>query len=1857
MEGFLEPVLKRIVRDAPKKEKELRDSCTETLEMMAGSHGKEKDQEQGKDSRVDTYVKPLLLACRSGQPKLIVVALDCLQKLMSYGYLRGNRLAVKAGLVEEGDKAGRNKTVMDVIVQVICACEDTDGKNFVPDDSVQLQVIKALLTAVTCATCGVHETSLLNSVRACYHIHLYSKNTVNKTTAKATLTQMMNSIFQQMEMVDLKIEKRLEKKRIEAAVEGETTKEEEVAKEEETAKGEEEPNASQEEQVVETPVPTPKVESYLDGCMYGQVVEFLAMPSLVKISLPTNGKVAATGAVTQNGVTVSNNDPNPFRSILHKDAYLLFRALCKLSMKNQTLIDGKAGSEAHIPDPIALRSKILSLDLVLNILENSGAGFHTNKDFIYAIKTYLCSSLIKNCVSSNTQVVGLSLRIFVALQSKFAVYLTSEIELVISKIFLAMLESSNSPYEHKVLVLEVFLQICKDVETLVSIFLNYDCDWDSIDLYTRIVKVLSKIASEAHPVPPANAKTQASQEEVYKSTLHAMALKSIVSIVESLAEFSHLEDQLPSNVVGLTETPHNPQEEVTENSDAALPPSPVENEDVSVSTPQQNGASKSVRKLKVDSFQQKRKYMRDVASAASKFAIKPKKGIDYLVTHGYIDHTPEDVAAALLQFKDEFSKTVIGEFLGEDKEFNVQTLYCYVDQFKFEGMLIDEAVRLFLSGFRLPGEAQKIDRMMEKFAALYCEHNPDTFPSADTAYVLAFSIIMLNTDLHNPNIAPEKKMSQEGFTVNNRGIAGGRDLAPEFLNGIYNRIKENAISLKEDDGEREKQKQKESQTSSSFFSSARDASRQKRVAFSKERQEIVQSATTMLSNKKQIKAFKRMKTRGSVETSSNGEPATPPTPPSGGDADTASFASGQEGYLYDSNDHVPPMFAVTWAPFCAVFSVNLQNTDEFVIINTVVNGMKSAIRIACRFNMDDELKTLLNALIKFTWLNTTQKMQPKHIQCIQALLEVVQSEGDYLGSCWEQALLCFSQLARLQLYSSGDDPNAPQPGHRRTSTKPGQGDGIFSYFQPTLTPEEQARITDEDNATKLLKAVDMIQIDRVFLDSVNLGTAAIVDMVQALCKVSSLELQIPNSSLSSMNMARLDTKPRIFCLQKIVEVADTNMDVRPRFVWGQVWAILSAHFTTAGCHPDVHISMYAVDSLRQLSVKFLEKDELAGFSFQLQFMVPFVNMMSKSKSDDLRDLVLRCIENIVLAKSRYLKSGWRCVLNVLTIGGDRSSSKEVNNLAFSILQRIVKDHLHAIDVYFLELVACLVAFASNGNETTGLSENALTLLESAFNEVLLLPPGETMTDGEVPSSEPVTPGPFPGFSTFNPSAKEQLVRLWPLIDSLCSLVGDDRAHVRKRATTILFSGLGRASNAFSADTMSLVFRFGLFRLFDGVFSDVTPFTEDSYSRLKEKRGKFYPTEQEKSELKEFRATKYPAPKLAVLLEQGSPFTSSTMYFVLSSMLDLMVSLFDKEKYAGEDGVDEWRTSMEEMVKNTVIAEFIITLEWLIVLDSDGITNMGINMLKRFLGLAEALRFTDREWHLICMSLISIMQSSTPESLTEERTRKWLHLDDNRNSVDTDCVEEEETVDTSTNLGDGSELIVFHKPKKDDPLPFQTKTVFSMCSVQLQIIQLIGTFINPNIASIGEKDILLLLDMIQKSVDFARGFNDDLALRVELHKRGFMSNDVNVPSLLRQEALALTRYIHLLFKLNGKDSNLRLSDEANKEIDRRLEERLHNVFMHYLFQDRMLSAEKEQGEQYYANEESEAAIDMRFFTPVVVLSLKQVLEWKLEVTRRNLPWLYPLLTALLDCGNREVHAVLRQVFEVNISRLLGLDAVA
>lgn len=149
---------------------------------------------------------------------------------------------------------------------------------------------------ITSLHCAVHEASLLLAVRACFHIHLISKNLINKTTAKAALTQIISVTNQRMESNDAL------RQAAEAAAG--------------LATGD---NSAEASGVAPT-------DSAVDQSN-GEAVTATA----ASIASPT---AASNGTTTSATTTTSTTGASlVFSSVYHKDAYLLFRALCKLSMK------------------------------------------------------------------------------------------------------------------------------------------------------------------------------------------------------------------------------------------------------------------------------------------------------------------------------------------------------------------------------------------------------------------------------------------------------------------------------------------------------------------------------------------------------------------------------------------------------------------------------------------------------------------------------------------------------------------------------------------------------------------------------------------------------------------------------------------------------------------------------------------------------------------------------------------------------------------------------------------------------------------------------------------------------------------------------------------------------------------------------------------------------------------------------------------------------------------------------------------------------------------------------------------------------------------------------------------------------------------------------------------------------------------------------------------------------------------------------------------------------------------------------------------------------------------------------------
>jgi len=197
----------------------------------------------------------------------------------------------------------------------------------------------------------------------------------------------------------------------------------------------------------------------------------------------------------------------------------------------------------------------------------------------------------------------------------------------------------------------------------------------------------------------------------------------------------------------------------------------------------------------VAKLREKRRRKKLIIQGASKFNENPKAGLGYLAAQGIIDD-PKDAesVARFLRGTTRISKKMFGEFIA--KKGNEAILEALMSSFDFAGKRVDEALRVLLEAFRLPGESALIERIVTVFSEHYIAGaKPEGISDKDAIFVLSYAIIMLNVDQHSPNIRPQARMQYENFAKNLRGVNGGQDFDPEYLKAIFEEIKNNEIIL------------------------------------------------------------------------------------------------------------------------------------------------------------------------------------------------------------------------------------------------------------------------------------------------------------------------------------------------------------------------------------------------------------------------------------------------------------------------------------------------------------------------------------------------------------------------------------------------------------------------------------------------------------------------------------------------------------------------------------------------------------------------------------------------------------------------------------------------------------------------------------------------------------------------------------------------------------------------------------------------------------------------------------------------------------------------------------------------------
>lgn len=330
----------------------------------------------------------------------------------------------------------------------------------------------------------------------------------------------------------------------------------------------------------------------------------------------------------------------------------------------------------------------------MTTLEGNAAALARHRRFVRkAVKKPLCLSLSLNAASPYLPVFRLTVSILEHVLRYFRASLKAEVGVLLG-IVLKILESAHASAAYKTLLVTLLGHIGSDAQCLVDLFVNYDCDLQTVDLCARAVHDIATLVHKDTPTP-----------------LRQEALKALQTIVHAMAAYAHDKYVSPA----LASSTHDDGDEA-ETEEGVL--------DLGATTPKVSPVAI------LDKFEQAKRTKKLMEHGREQFKEKPRQGIKYFQEHGMCGPSDADVAR-FLRTTPGLDKTKIGEFLGEPK--NVPVLYAFVDNhFDFRGMEVDIALRDFLQHFRLPGEAQKIDRMMEKFAEKYYRDNTSS-PEARTS--------------------------------------------------------------------------------------------------------------------------------------------------------------------------------------------------------------------------------------------------------------------------------------------------------------------------------------------------------------------------------------------------------------------------------------------------------------------------------------------------------------------------------------------------------------------------------------------------------------------------------------------------------------------------------------------------------------------------------------------------------------------------------------------------------------------------------------------------------------------------------------------------------------------------------------------------------------------------------------------------------------------------------------------------------------------------------------------------------------------------------------------------------------------
>ncbi|XP_073005575.1 ARF guanine-nucleotide exchange factor GNOM-like [Typha latifolia] len=866
---------------------------------------------------------------------------------------------------------------------------------------------------------------------------------------------------------------------------------------------------------------------------------------------------------------------------------------------------------------------LFALGLINTAIELGGASIRKHPKLLALIQDELFRNLMQFGLSMNPLILSVVCSIVLNLYHHLRTELKLQLEAFFSCVILRLAQTRyGASYHQQEVAMEALVDFCRQKTFMAEMYANLDCDITCSNIFEELANLLSKSAF------PVNCPL---------SSMHVLALDGLIAVIQGMA-----------NRIG--NAPQRSEQEAVE-LEEYIPFWAVKCENYS-------DPDHWVK------FVRRRKYIkRRLMIGADHFNRDPKKGLEFLQgTHLLPEKLDPQSVACFFRYTAGLDKNLVGDFLGNHDEFCVQVLHEFAGTFDFQDMNLDTALRLFLETFRLPGESQKIQRVLEAFSERYYEQSPKILANKDAALLLSYSLIMLNTDQHNVQV--KKKMTEEDFIRNNRHINGGNDLPREFLSELYHSICRNEIRTIPDQG-------------IGFFE---------------------------MSPSRWIDLMRKSKST-SPYIVCDLRPFL--------DHDMFAIMSGPTiaaiAVVFDYAEHEEVLLTCVDG-FLAVAKISAFHHLEDVLDDLVVS--------LCKFT------TLLNtSLVEEPVTAFGDDMKAR--LATETLFNIANRYGDFIRTGWRNILDCILRLHKLGLLparvasDAADDselpsetvqgkpaPNSLSTSHIPAIGTPRRSSGLMGRFSQLLsldTEEPRSQPTEQQLAAhqRTLQTIQKCHIDSIFTESKFLQADSLLQLARALIWAAGRPQKVTNSPD--------DEDTAVFCLELLIAITLNNRD-RIVILWQGVYEHI-ANIVQSTVMPCALVEKAVFGLLRICQRLLPYKENLAD---ELLRSLQLVLKLDARVADAYCENITQEVTRLVKANATHIKSqmGWRTIMSLLSITARHPEASEVG---FEALVFIMSDGVHLSPANYVLCIEASRQFAESRVGLTDRSVRAMDFMAESVN--------------------------------------------------------------------------------------------------------------------------------------------------------------------------------------------------------------------------------------------------------------------------------------------------------------------------------------------------------------------------------------------------------------------------------------------------------------------------------------------------------------------------------------------------------------